>query len=63
MDRFITAGNGGNEIDMLKGKTKGIVVSNYSPELESLKRSKGVYFANKQVSKGVMEGIKHYLNI
>jgi len=60
-DNFITAGNGGNDIDMLKGKARGIVVSNYSPELEPLKKAKGVYFASKPISEGVLEGIKHYL--
>ena len=60
LERFITAGNGGNDIDMLKGKPKGIVVANYSPELESLRRSKGVYFSKNQLAEGVLEGIKHY---
>ena len=60
LERFITAGNSGNDIDMLKGKPKGIVVSNYSPELESLKKSKDVYFANAPLSAGVLEGIQFY---
>ncbi|GLR17655.1 HAD-IIB family hydrolase [Portibacter lacus] len=61
-NNFITAGNGGNDIDMLKGKARGIVVSNYSPELEFLKKSKGIYFAENPFSVGVLEGIKHYLD-
>jgi sucrose-phosphate synthase len=61
-DKFITAGNGGNDIDMLRGKAMGIVVSNYSPELEVLRKSKDVYFAQEEVSKGVMEGIVYYLS-
>ena len=60
LSQFITAGNGGNDIDMLKGKTKGIVVSNYSPELEPLKKSKDVYFANTPLAAGVLEGLHHY---
>ena len=63
LEQFITAGNGGNDIDMLKGKTKGIVVSNYSPELESLKKSKDVYFARTSLSQGVLEGIEFYQKI
>lgn len=60
LDRFITAGNGGNDIDMLRGSTKGIVVANYSPELEPLRKSRQVYFAKANQAKGVMEGILHY---
>ena len=44
LDYFITAGNSGNDRDMLKGKTKGIVVANYSPELEELRKNKSIYF-------------------
>lgn len=61
LDQFITAGNGGNDIDMLNGKAKGIVVSNYSPELEILRKNRRVYFANSSLSEGVLEGIAHYL--
>ncbi|MBO9594247.1 MAG: HAD-IIB family hydrolase [Niabella sp.] len=63
LDHFITAGNGGNDIDMLRGHTRGIVVSNHSPELESLKRSRQVYFAKEKQAIGVMEGIRHYLDL
>lgn len=62
LDHFITAGNGGNDIDMLRGSTKGIVVANYSPELETLRKSRHVYFAGASQAAGVMEGVHHYLN-
>ena len=61
LGNFITAGNSGNDIDMLKGKTKGIVVANYSPELEELKKNKSIYFAKQILSKGVLEGIQHHI--
>lgn len=57
LERVITAGNSGNDLDMLKGKTRGIVVANYSPELTELKKSKSVYFSGSVLSKGVLEGI------
>jgi sucrose-phosphate synthase len=60
IENFITAGNSGNDIDMLKGKTKGIVVANYSPELEPLKKNKEIYFAKHPLAAGVLEGIEHY---
>ena len=61
LEHFITAGNSGNDIDMLKGKAKGIVVANYSPELEDLKKNKSIYFAKHPLASGVLEGIKHHL--
>ncbi|MEP6681819.1 MAG: HAD-IIB family hydrolase [Parafilimonas sp.] len=60
LENFITAGNSGNDIDMLKGKARGIVVANYSPELEELKKNKNIYFANEVLAKGVLEGINYY---
>jgi sucrose-phosphate synthase len=60
LENFITAGNSGNDIDMLKGKTRRIVVANYSPELEELRKNKSVYFTINPLAKGVLEGIKHH---
>ena len=61
IENFITSGNSGNDIDMLKGKGKGIVVSNYSKELEVLRKFRNIYFAKTCLSHGVLEGIKHYM--
>ncbi len=63
LKNFITAGNSGNDIDMLKGKLKGIVVANYSPELEELKKNKTVYFAKNILSAGVLEGINYHMKL
>jgi sucrose-phosphate synthase len=62
LEQFITAGNSGNDKDMLTGKTKGIVVANYSPELEELRDNKFIYFTKQPLSKGVLEGIHFYLS-
>lgn len=62
LEHFITAGNSGNDKDMLIGKTKGIVVANYSPELEELRNNKFIYFTKHPLSKGVLEGINFYLS-
>jgi sucrose-phosphate synthase len=62
MEQFITAGNSGNDIDMLNGKTKAIVVSNYSPEMEVLRKNKSIYFTQHPLSTGVLEGIKHHIS-
>lgn len=61
LEQFITAGNSGNDKDMLTGKTKGIVVANYSAELEELRNNKFIYFTKHALSKGVLEGINFHL--
>src|SRR6185295_19144244 len=61
LERFITAGNSGNDEDMLKGKANGIVVSNYSTELEELKKHKSIYFTKNPLAKGVLEGINFHI--
>lgn len=60
LQKIITAGNSGNDKDMLTGKTNGIVVANYSPEMEELKKNKRVYFAKTSLATGVLEGIRFY---
>ena len=62
VEKFLTAGNSGNDIDMLKGKSKGIVVANYSPELEELRDNKFIYFTKYPLWKGVLEGINFHLS-
>lgn len=61
LENFITAGNSGNDKDMLKGKTKGIVVANYSSELEELRKNRSIYFTEKKLAAGVLEGIKYHI--
>lgn len=62
LEQFITAGNSGNDKDMLAGKTKGIVVANYSPEMEELRNNKFIYFTRYPLAKGVLEGINFHLS-
>lgn len=61
LHQFITSGNGGNDIGMLIGKQKGIVVSNHGKELEILKGRPNIYFARSPIAKGILEGIQFYL--
>ncbi|RYY65417.1 MAG: HAD-IIB family hydrolase, partial [Chitinophagaceae bacterium] len=61
LNRIITAGNGGNDKDMLNGKTRSVVVSNYSPELEELRKNKNIYFSGFPVATGVLDGIKFHM--
>jgi sucrose-phosphate synthase len=62
LERVITAGDSGNDRDMLVGETAGIVVGNYDPELSDLKESNSdrIYFANAHCAGGILEGLHHY---
>ena len=45
---------------MLKGRTLGVVVGNYSPELEKLRKLPRIYFAEATHARGIIEGIRYY---
>ncbi|GAB4287085.1 MAG: HAD-IIB family hydrolase [Ignavibacteriaceae bacterium] len=59
-ENILVAGDSGNDKEMLKGDLLGVVVGNYSPELEVLKGSKRIYFASRHYAGGIIEGINHY---
>ena len=57
---MLVAGNSGNDVEMLRGDTLGVVVSDYSAELEPLRGEPRIYFASAPGADGVLEGIHHY---
>ncbi|MBN2442870.1 MAG: HAD-IIB family hydrolase [Spirochaetales bacterium] len=59
-DRIYTAGNSGNDRDMLTGSINGIVVGNHEEELSDLKGTHNIYFAQERCTRGVMEGLAWY---
>jgi sucrose-phosphate synthase len=59
-DRILVAGDSGNDEEMLKGNTLGVVVGNYSKELAKLKGRDRIYFAEQEFAHGVIEGMEHY---
>jgi sucrose-phosphate synthase len=59
-ERLLIAGDSGNDEDMLTGNTLGVVVGNYSPELEPLRGRPRVYFADAAYANGILEGIDYY---
>lgn len=59
-EQILVAGDSGNDMEMLKGDMLGVVVANYSPELESLKGLRRVYFSNKKFAAGISDGINYY---
>lgn len=60
LENFIVAGDSGNDIEMLMGDTRAIVVGNYSQELEKLRDNEHIYFANQHYAAGIIEGLAHY---
>ena len=61
LSRFITAGNSGNDRDMLTGSIRGIVVGNHEDELEGLRKTPNIYFAEGTFADGILEGLGHYV--
>jgi sucrose-phosphate synthase len=60
LKNFLICGDSGNDEEMLRGEPAGIVVGNYSSELEHLRKMKNIYFAQNNASSGIIEGIEHY---
>jgi sucrose-phosphate synthase len=59
-ENILVAGDSGNDSEMLKGDLLGVVVANYSSELEELKGQSKIYFAKNNYAGGIIDGIKHY---
>ncbi len=59
-DNVLVAGDSGNDAGMLLGRTLGVVVGNYSPELERLRNHPRIYFAEHAHARGILEGIQYY---
>jgi len=58
--QILVCGDSGNDEEMLRGEPLGVVVSNYSRELESLKGVRNIFFARKPCAAGILEGIERY---
>lgn len=60
LEHILVAGDSGNDEEMLAGNTLGVVVGNYSPELEKLRKYPRIYFAEAAHAAGIIEGIGYY---
>jgi len=60
LKNIFVCGDSGNDEEMLRGEPLGVVVGNYSKELEKLKHRKNIYFAKQKYAGGIIEAIKHY---
>lgn len=59
-ERLLIVGDSGNDAEMLKGNTLGVVVGNYSKELEPLRKRSRLYFAQRHHAGAILEGIEYY---
>lgn len=60
---IMVCGDSGNDAVMLRGDTCGVVVGNYSKELEPLRGLRRMFFSEKEYAAGIIDGIKHYMFI
>jgi len=60
LGHFMACGDSGNDEEMLRGEPLGVIVGNHSPELNSLKGAKRIYFAKNPLAGGILEGIQKY---
>ncbi|MBD2294194.1 HAD-IIB family hydrolase [Anabaena sphaerica FACHB-251] len=60
VQRFLVAGASGNDETMLGGQTLGVVVGNYSQEIEKLRGYPQIYFAEGHYAWGILEALDHY---
>jgi len=58
--RIMVCGDSGSDAQMLRGDTCGVVVGNYSRELESLRGLRKVYFSKQEYAAGILDGIRHF---
>jgi len=60
LEQVLVCGDSGNDIDMLQTTGRALVVGNYSPELEGLRTSPGIYFSREPAAAGILDGLRHY---
>lgn len=58
--KVMVAGDSGNDEDMLRGRTNGLVVGNHSEELKALKGRQRIYFSAKNYAAGIIDGLVDY---
>ncbi len=60
LENMIVCGDSGNDEEMLRGEPLGVIVGNYSNELEKLKGLRNIYFAGRKYAGGIIDGLEYY---
>lgn len=60
--KLFTAGDSGNDFDMLCGVGRAIVVGNYAPDVERLRElgDETIHFAQGHFAAGILDGLEHF---
>ncbi|MFN2355515.1 MAG: HAD family hydrolase [Desulfopila sp.] len=56
----MVAEDSGSEEDMLSGQNRGLVVANYSDEMEKFKGRQNIYFSPESYAAGIIDGLQQY---
>jgi len=56
----MVAEDSGSEEDMLSGQNRGLVVANYSDEMEKFKGRQNIYFSSESYAAGIIDGLQQY---
>ncbi len=60
LKRIMVCGDSGNDAEMLRGDTCGLVVGNYSHELEDMRGLKRMRFSREEYAAGIIDGLNYY---
>lgn len=60
LENILVCGDSGNDEEMLRGNTLGLVVGNFKPELKKLRGKRKIYFSRYAFAKGIIDGLHHY---
>jgi sucrose-phosphate synthase len=60
-EQVLVAGDSGNDADMFKKFSRGIVVGNAHDELKDRISGLDMYYAGQSCAAGLLEGLKHYI--
>lgn len=60
LENFLVAGDSGNDIEMFRGDSLGVVVANHTAEMAALRGRSHVYFASSPHAAGILEALAYY---
>ena len=60
LENVLGAGDSGNDAEMFRIGAKGVVVGNHARELEALRGTPNIYFAQADHADGILEGMRHF---
>ncbi|MCG6963377.1 MAG: sucrose-phosphate phosphatase [Acidobacteria bacterium] len=60
LESVLGAGDSGNDAEMFRIGAKGVVVGNHARELEALRGTPNIYFAQADHADGIVEGMRYF---